>query len=99
MVFWFLFSAFVVLPDRKWVLETGREYEVLIEVYDKNSHRLHPSDVSKVSIKAMFITENITSHPGRPSVKNEYGAALSAAAFREMALSYFGCWQDEISFT
>ena len=35
-----------MLPDRKWVLETGREYEVLIEVYDKNSHRLHPSDVS-----------------------------------------------------
>ena len=39
-------AAFVVLPDRKWVLETGREYEVLIEVYDKNSHRLYPSDVS-----------------------------------------------------
>lgn len=40
-----LILAFVVLPHRKWVLETGRQYEILIELYDKDSHRIHPSDV------------------------------------------------------
>ena len=43
-----LSSAFVVLPTRKWVLETGREYEIYIEVYDTDSHKIYPSDVSPV---------------------------------------------------
>ncbi|XP_021353376.1 nuclear pore membrane glycoprotein 210-like isoform X2 [Mizuhopecten yessoensis] len=47
--------AFVILPHNKWVLETGREYEILIEVYDKNSHKVYPSD--NVIIKATFPTE------------------------------------------
>ncbi len=41
-----LFVGFVVLPGRKWVLETNRDYEILIEIYDKDSHRIYPSDVS-----------------------------------------------------
>ncbi|KAK3608986.1 hypothetical protein CHS0354_020538 [Potamilus streckersoni] len=49
------YLGFVVLPDRKWVLETGREYEVIVEVYDKNSHRLFPSD--NVIITAVFPEE------------------------------------------
>ncbi|KAL3841492.1 hypothetical protein ACJMK2_019630 [Sinanodonta woodiana] len=60
------YLGFVVLPDRKWVLETGREYEVIVEVYDKNSHRLFPSD--NVIITAMFPEEyfkvKFSSHNG-----------------------------------
>ncbi|CAC5367420.1 NUP210 [Mytilus coruscus] len=46
------YLAFVVLPHRKWVLETGRKYEILIELYDKDSHRIHPSD--NIIIDAAF---------------------------------------------
>lgn len=35
-----------MLPGRKWVLETQRNYEILIEIYDKDSHKIFPSDVS-----------------------------------------------------
>ena len=35
-----------MLPGRKWVLETNRDYEILIEIYDKDSHKIFPSDVS-----------------------------------------------------
>ncbi|XP_053384665.1 nuclear pore membrane glycoprotein 210-like [Mercenaria mercenaria] len=49
------YLGFVVLPDRKWVLETGRVYTVLIEVYDKHSHKLYPSD--NVIIDALFPIE------------------------------------------
>ncbi|XP_060082895.1 nuclear pore membrane glycoprotein 210-like [Ylistrum balloti] len=47
--------AFVILPHKKWVLETGREYEIIIEVYDKNSHKVYPSD--NVIIRALFPKE------------------------------------------
>ncbi|KAL4239762.1 hypothetical protein ACF0H5_000565 [Mactra antiquata] len=46
------YLGFVVLPDRKWVLETGRVYTILIEVYDQHSHKIHPSD--NVIIDALF---------------------------------------------
>jgi nuclear pore complex protein Nup210 len=39
------YLGFVVLPDKKWVLETEKEYTIVIEVYDKNSHKIYPSDV------------------------------------------------------
>ncbi|XP_071099780.1 nuclear pore membrane glycoprotein 210-like isoform X2 [Haliotis cracherodii] len=46
------YLAFVVLPTKKWVLETGREYDIFIEVYDKDSHKIYPSD--NVRIEAAF---------------------------------------------
>lgn len=49
LLLFFVLSAFVVLPTRKWVLETGREYDILMEVYDKDSHKLYPSDVSSLA--------------------------------------------------
>ncbi|KAL5006223.1 hypothetical protein ScPMuIL_015029 [Solemya velum] len=49
------YLAFVVWPDRKWVLETGRVYDVVIEVYDKDSHKIYPSN--NVIIKAQFPKE------------------------------------------
>ncbi|XP_052218938.1 nuclear pore membrane glycoprotein 210-like isoform X2 [Dreissena polymorpha] len=49
------FMGFTVLPDRKWVLETGRVYTILIDVYDEHSHKLYPSD--NLLIQAMFPKE------------------------------------------
>ncbi|XP_041366942.1 nuclear pore membrane glycoprotein 210-like [Gigantopelta aegis] len=63
------YLAFVVLPTRKWVLETGREYEVLIEVYDKDSHKIFPSNNLRLTanfvpsyFKVLFSTNNGTYH-------------------------------------
>lgn len=42
------YLGFVVLPDKKWVLGTEKVYTILIELYDKNSHKIYPSDVSSV---------------------------------------------------
>lgn len=42
------YLGFVVLPDKKWVLGTEKVYIILIELYDKNSHKIYPSDVSSV---------------------------------------------------
>ncbi|XP_019637955.1 PREDICTED: nuclear pore membrane glycoprotein 210-like [Branchiostoma belcheri] len=35
---------FVIAPGKSNVLETGREYEVTIEVYSKNPHKIYPSE-------------------------------------------------------
>ncbi|KAK6175749.1 hypothetical protein SNE40_014142 [Patella caerulea] len=48
------YLAFVVLPNMKWVLESNREYEIVIEVYDTDSHKIFSSD--NVRIEAMFPT-------------------------------------------
>ncbi|XP_050414022.1 nuclear pore membrane glycoprotein 210 isoform X1 [Patella vulgata] len=48
------YLAFVVLPNMKWVLESNREYDILIEVYDTDSHKIFSSD--NVRIEAMFPT-------------------------------------------
>ncbi|KAK3103291.1 hypothetical protein FSP39_018237 [Pinctada imbricata] len=49
------YLGFVVLPHKKWVLETGREYVVKIDVYDKDSHRIYPSD--NVILRGVFPKE------------------------------------------
>ncbi|XP_052692934.1 nuclear pore membrane glycoprotein 210-like [Crassostrea angulata] len=49
------YLGFVVLPDKKWVLGTEKVYTILIELYDKNSHKIYPSD--NVMLKAMFPEE------------------------------------------
>ncbi|XP_070200007.1 nuclear pore membrane glycoprotein 210-like [Littorina saxatilis] len=63
------FLAFVVLPTRKWVLETGREYDIYIEVYDTDSHKIHASDNVRVRaafpldyFELLFSSENGTYH-------------------------------------
>ncbi|XP_078582959.1 nuclear pore membrane glycoprotein 210-like [Branchiostoma floridae x Branchiostoma japonicum] len=35
---------FLIAPGKSNVLETGREYEVTIEVYSKNPHKIYPSE-------------------------------------------------------
>lgn len=41
-----MFSAFKIQPGESWVLETGRVYDILIEVFDKSGNKIHLSDVS-----------------------------------------------------
>ncbi|XP_022313260.2 nuclear pore membrane glycoprotein 210-like [Crassostrea virginica] len=49
------YLGFVVLPDKKWVLGTEKVYTIIIELFDKNSHKIYPSD--NVMLKAMFPEE------------------------------------------
>jgi hypothetical protein len=48
----------VLLPYKKWVLETGKEYEIYIEIYDTDSHKIYPSDVSAASIIFIFLVKS-----------------------------------------
>ncbi|GFN96241.1 nuclear pore membrane glycoprotein 210-like [Plakobranchus ocellatus] len=72
------FLAFVVLPHRKWVLETGREYEIIIEIYDTDSHKIYPSDNVRVVaefpeayFKVLHSSVNGTYHRVRTLLKGE----------------------------
>jgi hypothetical protein len=37
---------FSVSPGRSWMLETSRIYNIQIEIFDKESHKIYPSEVS-----------------------------------------------------
>ncbi|XP_076471495.1 nuclear pore membrane glycoprotein 210-like [Babylonia areolata] len=72
------FLAFVVLPTRKWVLETRREYEIYIEVYDTDSHKIYPSDNVRVRgafpkeyFEVLFSSENGTYHRVRTLLRGQ----------------------------
>lgn len=39
-------TGFTVHPGDRWVLETGRLYEITIDVLDKSGNKVYPSDVS-----------------------------------------------------
>ncbi|WAR01840.1 PO210-like protein, partial [Mya arenaria] len=71
-------KSFTVLPDRKWVLETGRVYTILIDAYDLHSHKLHPSDNVMIEsmfpekyFEVLFSTKNGTYHVVRTLKKGE----------------------------
>ncbi|KAK6473904.1 nuclear pore membrane glycoprotein 210-like [Huso huso] len=38
------YLGFRIQPGDRWVLETGREYEIHIDVFDKSSHKVYLSD-------------------------------------------------------
>ena len=40
------FAGFTVHPGDRWVLETGRQYEITIEVLDNSGNKVYLSDVS-----------------------------------------------------
>lgn len=40
------FVGFSIYPGDRWVLETGRLYEVTVDVLDKAGNKVHLSDVS-----------------------------------------------------
>lgn len=49
------YLAFKIQPGESWVLETGRVYDILIEVFDKSGNKIHLSD--NVRIDSSFPAE------------------------------------------
>uniref|UniRef100_A0A671VZW8 Nucleoporin 210 n=1 Tax=Sparus aurata TaxID=8175 RepID=A0A671VZW8_SPAAU len=49
------YLAFKIRPGESWVLETGRVYDILIEVFDKSGHKIFLSD--NVRINTAFPAE------------------------------------------
>nr|XP_061802177.1 nuclear pore membrane glycoprotein 210-like [Nerophis lumbriciformis] len=49
------YLGFKIHPGDSWVLETGREYDILIEVFDKSGRKLFPSD--NIRIDCVFPIE------------------------------------------
>ncbi|NWX41258.1 PO210 protein, partial [Steatornis caripensis] len=45
------YLGFTVHPGDRWVLETGRHYEITIEVYDKSSNKVYLSDNIRINTK------------------------------------------------
>ncbi|KAJ7307312.1 hypothetical protein JRQ81_009319 [Phrynocephalus forsythii] len=43
------FLGFTVQPGNRWVLEVARAYAVTVEVYDKSSSKVYPSDNLRIS--------------------------------------------------
>ena len=43
--FFHVFTGFTVSPGNKWLLESGRTYEIGVEVFDRDRHRIHLSEV------------------------------------------------------
>ncbi|XP_051914450.1 nuclear pore membrane glycoprotein 210-like, partial [Hippocampus zosterae] len=44
--------GFKIHPGSNWVLEMGRDYDILIEVLDKSGNKLYLSDISKAQSKS-----------------------------------------------
>jgi len=38
-------TEFVVTPGRSWMLQTDRIYYIHVEIFDKESRKLYPSEV------------------------------------------------------
>ncbi|RVE70662.1 hypothetical protein OJAV_G00067530 [Oryzias javanicus] len=49
------YLGFKIHPGDSWVLETGREYDILIEVFDKSGNKIYLSD--NVRISTVFAAE------------------------------------------
>ncbi|KAM9324460.1 nuclear pore membrane glycoprotein 210 [Gastrophryne carolinensis] len=45
------YLGFTVYPGDRWVLETGRYYEVTIDIYDKSSNKVYLSDNIRIEAK------------------------------------------------
>ncbi|XP_030623640.1 nuclear pore membrane glycoprotein 210 [Chanos chanos] len=44
------YLGFKILPGNRWVIETGRTYEIFIEVFDKTSNRIYLSDNIRIDV-------------------------------------------------
>ena len=45
--------GFKIHPGESWVLETGRVYDIVVEVYDKSGNKIYLSDVSMSHIPSV----------------------------------------------
>ncbi|PIK54185.1 putative nuclear pore membrane glycoprotein [Apostichopus japonicus] len=48
------YLGFVILPGKNWVLQTNSWYEILIEVYDRDSNKMFPANIPNIRIKTIF---------------------------------------------
>nr|XP_054758778.1 nuclear pore membrane glycoprotein 210-like isoform X1 [Lytechinus pictus] len=48
------YLGFVIVPGGNWVLETGHYYEIMIDVYDRESNKMFPSDIPNIRIDTIF---------------------------------------------
>lgn len=49
------YIGFTVLPGRKWILETAREYEISVDLYDKERHPILVSEVGSCNYYIIII--------------------------------------------
>lgn len=49
-----ILTGFTVSPGNKWFLESGRTYEIGVEVFDRDRRRIHLSDVSYIFCFSVF---------------------------------------------
>ncbi|TNN13123.1 Nuclear pore membrane glycoprotein [Schistosoma japonicum] len=38
------------MPIRRWIMESGQVYVINVDIYDRNNHRLYPSDNLRISL-------------------------------------------------
>ncbi|KAK4473914.1 hypothetical protein MN116_003239 [Schistosoma mekongi] len=38
------------MPIRRWIMESGKVYVINVDIYDRNNHRLYPSDNLRISL-------------------------------------------------
>ena len=52
--------GFKIHPGDSWVLETGRVYDILIEVFDKSGNKIYLSEVSTLELKrSIYVVQNL----------------------------------------
>lgn len=81
LYFFLAVLVFKINPGERWVLETGRTYEIFIEVFDKSSNKIHLSDVSV----------NIYWHLGLLEFQRNYYTAAHTLSFNSFVLRFFFC--------
>ncbi|KAJ8036585.1 hypothetical protein HOLleu_20604 [Holothuria leucospilota] len=48
------YLGFVIFPGKNWVLQTNSWYEILIEVYDRDSNKMFPANIPNIRIETLF---------------------------------------------
>lgn len=71
------FVGFTVHPGDRWVLETGRLYEITIEVLDKSGNKVYLSDVSACLGSRWGVSVGCASWSGPPKPQGPHAGKLS----------------------
>ena len=50
LLFVCVFSGFSISPHSNWVLEVGREYEVSVQIYDRDNRKVYMTDVRSLCL-------------------------------------------------
>lgn len=49
------YIGFTVNPGKVWVLEVGREYEFMVDLYDKLGHKMLITDVKLIAVPLLSL--------------------------------------------